>query len=203
MSDIADCIRKDNGNQLVARVDAIEQPRNQMVKQRTDLAKLIEKPLLAACEILYDKNIRTYAASANKKDIADGAYIILDYDTLSAENRRIAGQHGEVLDYDGGKAVKIIFPTTKTTAVPEIREKSLEIARQFKTQEATWIPSYTAEHILLQVYGSPQNIPLDRKRAIRNLAKELGMFYDSKSEKFYYSREHFDKVAAHNTPKEV
>lgn len=201
---IADYLMQGNRDQPIAGMAAIEKSRNQLVRKRSDLSKLVEKPLLLACEILYDKNIRTYSTSANQKDFGHGAYIILDYDTLSSENRRIAEQHGKVIAYDSGKAVKITLPITEATKVSELEAKSIGIAKQFKTQEATWIPSYSFKDMLLQVYAGPENAPSGHEFTIENFVKEWSMFYDEKGKRFYHSKEHFDKVAAsHNMPRKV
>src|ERR1035437_10524830 len=75
---------------LISEMSAIEES-GYSPTTRESLSKLVEAPLLEACEDLYDKNIRTAMSSANKKDIEYGghAYIDIDFDSLSEENKAI------------------------------------------------------------------------------------------------------------------
>ena len=176
----------------LAEVPAIEESRNQMIVKREQLKKLIEQPLLEACEELYDKNIRTLSASANQRDIQAGeVYIIIDFDSLSEENQRIAQQYAEPIDYDDGKAVKVIIPVTDKTALDEIIRETKKIAGTFQKQPAIWIPVYTLENIQKTAgkHGY-KDIPDDPEY----WAKETGYFYDPKSKNFYLSEEHFQKA---------
>ena len=128
---------------LLAEVPAIQKSRNQMIITRDQIKDLVEQPLLVACEDMWDENVRTLSTSANKKDIKVGeAYIIIDFDSLSEENKKAAQQLAEPIDYDGMKAVKITIPVSETTTIDEISQKASEIAGTFKKQPATWVPKY-------------------------------------------------------------
>ena len=53
----------------ISEVEPIAEGRGRHVRTREELKNLVEIPLLATCEELYDKNIRTLSTSANKNDI--------------------------------------------------------------------------------------------------------------------------------------
>ena len=52
---------------LLSDVDKIFLAGNTQINSKADLAKIVEKPCLAVCEQLYDKNILTYWSSSNKE----------------------------------------------------------------------------------------------------------------------------------------
>lgn len=174
------------GNALLSSIKPIEKSRNLIVKERSELEGMVERPLLKACQILYDKNIRTLSTSANAKDTNNGAYIVIEYDSLSQENRRIAETYGDIIDYDGMKAVKIIITFDEKTNIAEVEAKSLEIANSFRSQKMTWVPRYTFEE-LLSVY----RLKKEDGYKPEDFSKDL--YYDKKSGLFYLSKEHFIK----------
>ena len=137
----------------IADIDAIEQNRNTYIRARKDIPKFVEKPLLKACLILYDKNIKTLTTSANANDIGQFAYIIIHYGSLSKENKRIGKRYGQVVRYDNMKALTIKIPIQHPEVrVQEIEKKSVQIANAFKHQKMTWAVAYTWEQ-LLKSYG--------------------------------------------------
>ena len=106
------------------------------LETREDLTRLVEPPLLEACQILFDKNIRTVMSSANKKDKGGKAHIIISFDELNEQNQQIANKLGTVYDYIGKKYAKIEPPLliTEQTTVGEIRKSALELVSKFEQQ---------------------------------------------------------------------
>ena len=126
--------------QFIKEIDPIEIDRGRIEITHAILEGFVEAPLLSACQELYDKNILTIASSANQKDIAEGyAYIFIDYDHLSPENRKIADEFGQPTDFDGRQAIKIEIPINENSTVVGIRESADVIAHRFQHQNPTWI----------------------------------------------------------------
>jgi hypothetical protein len=164
---------------------------------RNDIKKFVEPPLVAACENFYDKNIRTLLSSANKKDIEIGeAYIIIDYDTLSGDNKKIAEEVGSLYFTKIGsgdkskeaRELKIVIPLDKNVTIQEIEQKAVQIADRFKKQPMLWVKNYTLEQIK-ELYCIPEN-----DHSCNNPNEWEDMFFYSPEEKlFYASKEHYLK----------
>lgn len=118
-------------------LEAIQESRNTTVRYREQLAALVERPLLSACEELYDKNIITLGTSANVQDVeyndwenpgqkkpGDGAYIIIDFDTLSTKNQEIGKSLGEVYFADDGNQLKIVIPLTRESTFEDVQTQA-------------------------------------------------------------------------------
>ena len=179
----------------LAKVSAIEESRNQMITAKEQLRQFVEQPLLDACEELYDKNIRTLATSANEKDIQTGeAYIIIDFDSLSEENKRVAQQYAKPMQYDGMNVVKIIIPVSEMMSPDEISQQAKKIADTFQRQSATWVPRYTLDD-LKKIYGIDET-----ETKYDDPSTWEGYFYDPESKQFYLSEEHFKKANEENNP---
>jgi len=173
----------------LSEVPAIEGSRNEMIDKREQIKDIVEQPLIEACEDMYKKNIRTLSTSANEKDIKRGeAHIIIDFDSLSEENQKIAEQYAKPADYDGSKAVKIIIQVTEKTTPDEITREANKIADAFQMQPAVWIPKYTLED-LKKVYGiNPEETKYDDPSVWENY------YYNPKEKVFYRSEEHYKKA---------
>jgi len=174
----------------ITEVKAIERSRNSMITTREEIREYVETPIVDACEHFWDLNVRTLSSSANEKDVDRKAYIILDYDSLSDANKKIAEESGEKIDnYDGRPAVDILIPVTKDTTAEDIRVKATEIANRFKKQKATWIPSYSLQE-MRQIYAIDPN---DDEYGVEGFVEE-GYFYDIEGKRFYLSEEHYNKT---------
>jgi hypothetical protein len=182
-------------------LEAIQESRNTIVRYREQLAGLVERPLLSACQELYDKNIITLATSANKKDVeindwehpgqklpGDGAYIIIDFDTLSAKNQEIGRSFlGKVYFADDGNKLKITIPLTRESTFEEVQTKAEEIAHKFVKQRYRVI-TYTIEE-MRKVYGYEPN-----DESVRPEDFSGDYYWSPKHKEFFLSKEQYDKA---------
>ena len=174
---------------LLSEIPAIVESRNKTITAKEQIKELVEKPLLEACLIMYDKNIRTLATSANKKDIEIGeVYIIIDFDSLSEQNKIVAQEYNKPTNHDNINAVVINIKVNNLTTSKEIEQKSIEIANNFYKQSADWIPKYTLEN-LKDIYG----IELSDTR-FDDSTTWTDYYYDEKNKLFYLSEEHYKKA---------
>ena len=120
---------------LLGAIEPIEQG-GLIVESKDNLAKVVEPPLLEACEILFDKKIETIMSSANKKDLGNKPHIIILYDTLTPQNKKISESMGIVSDYMGKKYLKVEIPflITEQTTVGQIRKAAKELVSKFVQQ---------------------------------------------------------------------
>lgn len=174
----------------IAEMRPIEESRNIPILGKEAISKLVETPLVSACEILYDKNIQTLASSANAKDIAIGyGHLIINFDTLSEENQELAKRLGEVDEYDGMQAVLIKIPISETSTVEDIRAQVDAIAEAFLPQSGSWIETRTLEDFQ-RIYG-----PNLTEEDLRSWSpEEGGWYYDSNSNRYYPSEELYKKA---------
>jgi hypothetical protein len=112
-----------------------------------DVAKCVERPLIKACEIFFSKNIQTTESSANKHNVAHGkAYIFLDADSLSDENREIAEAIGFRRRHPHGYYIyEIYFDIDDETSVEELSAAAIAVAEQFKPQPWRWVKPFDIE----------------------------------------------------------
>lgn len=104
----------------------------------SNLETLVEYPLLDAAKDFFKKGIKTHASSANKKDVNDDVYIILYYNSLSDNNKKIAEKLYKVYEqqfHRKEKLVKITVLVNEKTTVGEIKQKFSEIVSMFESQE--------------------------------------------------------------------
>lgn len=185
-------------------LEAIQESRNITVRYREELAALVERPLLSACEELYDKNIITLGTSANAQDVeyddwenpgqkkhGEGAYIIIDFDTLSTKNQEIGKSLGEVYFADNGNQLKIVIPLTRESTFEDVQTQAQEIAHKFAKQQYRVI-TYTMEQ-MRQIYGYK---PDDESVQPENFS---GNYYWSPEHKvFFESKEQYEKAMEQN-----
>lgn len=137
----------ENKNIKITDIEPITESRNTEIKNREDLAGLIEGPLLSACQELYDKNIRTTSTTANKNNVETGFVgLDIEFDTLSDRNKEIGQTLGEVNFFDGMNILHIEIPITAESTFGEIEAASLEIAHKFEKQQYS-VVTYTLEDL--------------------------------------------------------
>lgn len=174
----------------INEIEPIRESRDLMIKTRNDIKKFVELPLLPACEHLWDLNIRTVSTSANKNDIENEAYVNIDYDSLSEENKKIAQKIGEIYkNNDETSTLSFKIPITGSTTINDVRDATDLLFKQFKKQKATWIPSYSLQEIR-KIYGYDSE---DNTLGPEEFSRK-GLFYDNIGNKFYLSEEHFKKT---------
>lgn len=134
-----------------SRIEDVEviQETGTFITRRQDIKKYVEAPLVEACEMLWDKNVRTIWSSCNPKDFTQGYGVIgIDYESLSEENKKIGEEVGEVDENTLGKTLWLKIPLNTNTTSEEAKAKSIELASKFKKQKAIWIPSYTQDELI-------------------------------------------------------
>lgn len=115
------------------------------VKSKEDLKSIVEEPCLKVCELLFDRNIETVDSGCNGENSSHRAYVTINYDTLSNENKLIADnlvKQGKLSFYPKGDSlrnyfnqVEIDIPTTPNDFVVNVENKLLLLAENFKQQE--------------------------------------------------------------------
>ena len=156
---------------------------------------------MKACQILYDKNIRTTSTSANKNDLEWGrVYFNIDFDSLSEENQEIAKAHGDkVSETVDGRQVgfKFLFDPNNGVTAEEIEGWSVEIANKFKRQELTWAEGKTLEQLKIEFAGADQSNPFFEKmwgtyseeEAHAVFTEDYSYYYNENDGKYYRSEE--------------
>jgi len=199
-----------------------------IIATKEQLKTVVEAPLLAACEALYDKNIRTLASSANRKNIQNGeASILVDFDSLSEENKIIARKISEPEQASGhgggGKTFVIAIPVSASSTVAEISKAALTIAQAFKWQPATWITKKKIENFTDTMdqlketfclespeYDDPHAKVWQRLGYVYDPEKQVFLaqddlqryFYDPETESYYHSEELCQKAKQKSDPRE-
>ncbi len=177
----------------IENVEKIESSRV-ILRTREDIDKFVEAPLVDACKIFYDKNIETLLSSANKGDVGHGAYIEIDFRSLSEENKEIGKKQGETYITHGiankseKEILRIVFPIDKDTLVEDIRNRSVEAANEFQKQPANWIPRYAIEE-MKEIFAYEPEEEVSPEDFI-----EDGYYYDKEEKLFYLSEEHYLKA---------
>lgn len=169
---------------IITEVEPIEQSREKMIETKEQIKELVEAPLLAACEELYDKNIQTLSTSANKNDVLYGGYINIDFDSLSEKNKEIAKTLGELSGGGNSRHVKIKIPLNENTTVEEIKSFAESVVGKFEKQPMKWAPRYTLKDL--------REIYCDGEAQVEDFSGRY--YYDSEEKLFYLSEEHFKKV---------
>jgi hypothetical protein len=163
---------------------------------RDTIKDYVEEPLVEACKILYDKNIRTLSSTANLGNQEEGiANIIIDFNSLSERNRGIAVDilnlvpkpkisHPDIPDI--GMNVILEIPFKRESTVSEISQKAKEMARKFVKQKPTWIRGITLEEVEEEwrMGSGPELLAYMKER----------YYYDSENDLFYPNEEYYKKV---------
>ncbi len=183
---------------------------NVALQRRENIKRIVELPLVEACELFWDKNIQTVVSSANKENIQSGhGWILLDWESLSDENKQIAqSQNGCVRKAHGGSETlfyDLEIPMSKDMLVKDISKNATELANKFQKQKLIWASGTTLEDRIAQIERMRQfpiykNVdPKDWDRQITEL-KQPGVFeseckgyFDAKTQACWDSEELFKK----------
>lgn len=168
-----------------------------IITQHTDFELFVEAPLVAACKILYEKNIGIVAASIDSQSAPSAvegfAHILVSWESLSEENKAIAQTFTgmtAVYKYDTGMALEIRFPITAQTLSEQLEEQISLVCKAFCRQEPNF-QSFSIEE--LRRNFSPS---LDENYLIRN----MGFVYDKVEERFYFSFEQWQLMHPNEKP---
>ena len=100
-----------------------------------DLDRIVEEPLLEACKIFFNKGIKTVMSSANRKDIESSeVHVVIEYDSLSEENKEIAERYAVPYTHLNTSYVKFIRYVTSSTTIKSISKHMVQIATAFEDQ---------------------------------------------------------------------
>ncbi|NLE65560.1 MAG: sigma-70 family RNA polymerase sigma factor, partial [Elusimicrobia bacterium] len=99
--------------------------------RREDASRMIERPLVDAWLILYDKGIRCDAACACALSVDRGAFLRIDLSSLNEANRAIARQVLTGVNHD-----EIQVPVGWNTTVEDVTLAALRVANRFEDQDA-------------------------------------------------------------------
>jgi hypothetical protein len=188
----------------------IQKTRGLVITKREQIKEIVEGPLVSACEVFWDKNIKTYESSANSQDIQKGhCYIRIDFDSLSEENKKIAQQYSEPYNDVGVQVLELVIPVTGSETVNEVSDKAVELANTFHKQKATWIEGTTLQqHIdwLSERYGKyPQTAEeierLKQSGVWEEECKRLGKYFDPETQTSWASEEYYKKFKESDTIK--
>lgn len=162
-----------------------------------ELELYVETPLVAACKILYEKNIRIMATSIDEESLQSTgkgwARILVSWDDLSEENQAIAETlvgRTAVYKYDTGTALEMRFPITVHTPSKELEVESCLVSQAFYTQAPNF-KSFRLEELRRNISPS-----LDESYLIRN----MGFVYDREEERFYLSLEQWQVMHPNEKP---
>ena len=170
----------------IKHVSRIEKS-DSMLQRRADIKKLVEEPLVPACERLYDLNICTWRASANSNDINQGYGVIsIDFPSLSEHNKTIAQElferrEAELTTPEDPRLVILRIPLKETSTIGDVSDAALKLAERFGKQEMTWATRYTLEQ-MRDWLKSPNKPP-------EEIAQEVNLFYDPETKTFFINEE--------------
>lgn len=133
------------GLKKIKDVPAFHQGTYIPINTRDDLKEIVEEPCLKACQELFDKNIQTVDSGCNGENCSDCAYIIINYDTLDEQNKRIADDmvnrkiavfhpKSDVCTRNYFNHIFIQVPTSPEETVASVERKLSNITQSFVPQ---------------------------------------------------------------------
>ena len=118
---------------------------SKIINHKSEINKIVEVPLIDICKYLFDINIPTTMTNANAKKWNNSAYITIDYDLLSQENKEIVDKlfsyypnnfkFGHFSTRHEHNEVHITLPITEETEIKTIQKFFWNITRLFKIQD--------------------------------------------------------------------
>jgi hypothetical protein len=170
--------------------------------KKENFKKLVEFPLLKACERLYDLNINCFSSSANKDDIPHGerntdyASIAVSYGSLSEKNKKVADdlvKRGKASMHQGSNSgnptLTIQIPVNERTTVRYVQKEAMRIANQFEKQDIVWTQRYSPEE-LTKISGYKHLAGLSKEE----IASGAEGFLDKDTGYIYLNEEHYKKA---------
>lgn len=151
--------------------------------------------------MLYDRNIQTLWSSANFADFFHGAaQISLDWETLSEANRQIltAYPHHELTTIEGldVKIAGLYIPIDPEDTPLTTQQRAAALAQQFEIQPFSWAPTWSMAEARTSIAVDGINLLNLNEDELGQRLIQAGYYFDTTSDRFYISEEHFQKVAA-------
>lgn len=115
-----------DARKMLSQVKRIDLPKEMNIQKSEQIPLIVEEPLVAACQTLFRKGIRTLTSSANATDIGGDAYIAIDIDSLSEENRVISEHICK-----GANSNELRIPVRADRPVSDISREALDLAEMF------------------------------------------------------------------------
>jgi len=185
---------------------------NKQISKKEDVKKYVVSPLLKACEIFWDKNIKTtgsYVWSIQAPEMIgrSGDYICIDYGSLSEENKVIAQniiKEGNAYEMDfPSNSIQLIITKKGEHTIQEIETKSIDIANRFVGQDLLWYKPKTLDSRIkeLELGKSKSSEPQKYDREIERIKKDWssgkeggdGSYFDPQTQTYWVSKELYDK----------
>lgn len=169
----------------IAEVDPIRIQFNSPIYSRDDIGRVVEYPLVTACQIFYDKGIQTIGSAASEDDLDENgrgnAYIYLRWEGLSEENRAIAVELFEptarlITAYDNKRYLELRIPIAEDSYVRDVEKAACELANTFADQSGNFT-TRSMEELRAAAHYTP----------IEDLVEEYGFTYDKLEKLFYYN----------------
>lgn len=184
------------------------------ILNKENIKDFVEKPLVEACEIFWDKNIKTLESSANFQNIQNEGYIGLDFNSLSEENKEVARKYGEphqlYVNNPDILCIRIPIPVNESDTVDIVSDRAKEIASGFNKQKASWISGISLEEHLQKFEANfgkkyPDMVIKEKERLTQTGAweeecKRLGNYFDTETQMAFPSEEYFKKWKEANEP---
>lgn len=160
----------------ISDVDPIEESGYVTMPTREELARLVEMPILNACQILWDKNIITGMSSANRKDVGRVAYINLPKRYLSDDNVIVLESLPNIEEYHSDMtedAFRITYPVSEESTVEEVSSFFEKTAGMLACQDILYgvYPITSAR----DCYRTYTGVDADSDETDEEIAESLGM----------------------------
>lgn len=190
----------------IESIKSINESRGIAIIKRDQIKEIVEGPLVHACEMFWDKNIKTFESSANANDLNTGlAYITIHYDSLSQENKEVVRDLGfEPYEetFNDGNVVRLNFEIKKDDTAQEISKKAVDIASRFAPQKLTWVTGTTLDEQIEWLnmrYGNDQATAEEIERlktpgAWKEQCEKHESYFDDETQTSWPSAELFLKV---------
>lgn len=193
--------RKELRKKKLSEIEPIEESHIRIVN-KGDLAKVVEGPLLAACESLFDKNIQTNMSTANKKNVEAGnpADFSVDYDALSDKNKEVAAkliEEGIARLYPAvskhyNAILSMSIPLKADVTWGEVEDVSMQIANRFHRQR--YMPQAVSPEFLMKHLEYAINEDIEGDTVPPEYFERHGYFFDRNSGLFFTSKEDIQRA---------
>lgn len=173
------------------------------IKRKEDLDSIVEEPLLEPIRNLYDLNINTLMCSANIKDVGENAYIDIEYDALSEQNKATLDllaanfpnkfQKGKMHGSKPINTIQVRMPISTETTVGEVTEYFNNTFQALQVQDITYgvfdmqsVKRSVAATVGIQESSLAEVLECSEKDLLKECASILGV---SEYEGKYYTEE--------------